>query len=328
MKYDVITIGSATQDVLLSSGSFRVTVDSSSPMGTGVCLPLGSKLAVDRIVFTSGGGGTNAAVTFARQGYRTACVGIVGHDPAGAAILDELRREGVDAKYFIVHDDDITAYSAILITKNGERTILSYKGEGQHFDEKQIPWDRLDAKWLYLDSVGGRLEMVEAAAAWASKSGARLATNPDSKLLDHGIDQLSTLWKKFDVVGMNQEEASRVTGIPYRDEHKLFRRMDELIGGIFIMTKGTDGAVVSDGHFVYQSGVPTSRVIERTGAGDAFHSGFLAEFIRSGSVEKGIQAGTANATSVVMQFGAKQGILRAGTSPGHAPIPVLKSPLK
>jgi ribokinase len=328
MKYDIITIGSATQDVFLSSEAFRVTVDSSSPAGSAICLPFGSKLGVQRIVFASGGGGTNAAVTFARQGYRTACLGVIGKDPAGSAVLDELRQEGVDAKYFQIHDDDITAYSTILVTGNGERTILSYKGEGQHFDAARVSWDKLDAKWLYVNSVGGRIEMLEAAVAWAQRSGARMTTNPGTKILEHGLEKLGPLWQKFDIVGMNHEEAARITGIPYREEDKLFRRMDELIGGIFIMTLGSEGVRVSDGRFIYEAGAPDSEVVERTGAGDSFHSGFLAEFIRSGSVEKAIQAGTANASSVVMQYGSKAGILRTGDAGPSEPVKVSKRALR
>ena len=72
---------------------------------------------------------------------------------------------------------------------------------------------------------------------------------------------------------------------------------------------------------VYSAGVPQADVVERTGAGDAFNSGFLAEFIRSGNIEKAIQFGTANASSVVMHYGAKEGILRKDQS---APWPMIK----
>ncbi|MEK9158079.1 MAG: PfkB family carbohydrate kinase, partial [Patescibacteria group bacterium] len=54
------------------------------------------------------------------------------------------------------------------------------------------------------------------------------------------------------------------------------------------------------------------KVIDRTGAGDAFASAFVAEYSRSGDIPKSIQLATANASSVVTQYGAKAGILRAG----------------
>ena len=78
------------------------------------------------------------------------------------------------------------------------------------------------------------------------------------------------------------------------------------------MTKGPDGVVVSDGKNIYSAGIPDSPVVERTGAGDAFSSGFVVEYIRLGDVAKAIQFATANASSVVTQYGAKAGILRKG----------------
>jgi ribokinase len=310
--YDVVTIGSATQDVFISADGFQVVADQHFQVGKALCMPFGSKLAVRKIVFASGGGGTNAAVTFSRQGFRTACLGVIGQDANGTAILDELRREGVDAKYFQLHSDDITAYSTVLVGSNGERTILSYKGEGIHWQAERIPWDRLASSWLYVNSLGGHEELLEAISTAARASGAHVATNPGSKELELGLDRLAKHWKHFDIVGMNQEEAAQLTGISYEREDEIFRTMDEAIGGIFIMTKGNDGVVVSDGHFVYTAGIPQQEVVERTGAGDAFHAGFTAEFMRTGSIEKAIQAATANASSVVMHYGAKAGILKKG----------------
>lgn len=310
MDFDFISIGSATQDVFLSAEAFAPVRSTKFDVGKAISLPFGSKVAMDTVVFASGGGGTNAAVTFARQGFKVACIGAVGADHNAPAILDELRREHVDAKHMQSHEDDITEYSVILVSPGGERTILVYRGK-THIDAARVPWDQLKAKWMYVDSVGSA-EVIEAAVAWAKRAGAHLATNPGGHELALGMAVLAPLWKSFDIVGMNQEEAAHLTGIPYDDEDAIFKKMDDTIGGIFIMTKGQDGVRVSDGHFVYSADIPSRDVVERTGAGDAFNSGFVAEFSRSGNIEKAVQFGTANASSVVMQFGAKAGILRAG----------------
>lgn len=323
MKYDVVTIGSATQDVFLSADGVKITESKDFSTGQGLCLPFGSKVQVRKIVFASGGGGTNSAVTFARQGYKTAAIGVIGQDANGTSVLDELRREGVDAKYFQIHNDDITAYSVVLVSKGGERTILSYKGEGQHFAADRVPWDRLDAKWMYIDSLGGHEDVLKAAVAWSRTKSGHLATNPGTKELEFGLSRLEKYWKHFDIVGMNQEEASQLAGVPMDQPERIFSVMDDAIGGIFIMTQGEYGVHVSDGQFVYSAGIPMWEVVERTGAGDAFHSAFLAEYIRSGSIEKSIQVATANATSVVMHYGAKNGILRVGDS-GRWPLVEVK----
>ncbi len=326
--YDIVSIGSATQDVFLSADGFQVLKGNEFSVGEGLCLPFGSKVQVRKIVFTSGGGGTNAAVTFVRQGFSTACVGVIGEDANGTAVLDELRREGVDAKYFQVHHDDITGYSVILVSTGGERTILSYKGEGAHWDVERVPWAQLESKWMYVNSLGGHIDVLERIVREAEASGRHLATNPGTKELELGLPKLSKLWKRFDIVAMNLEEAATLTGMAFEKRDDIFHAMDDAIGGIFIMTSGSEGATVSDGRMLYTAGIPNKEVIERTGAGDAFNSGFVAEFIRSGSIEKAIQMGTANASSVVMHYGAKEGILRKGDIGLLPLVEVTKRPLR
>ncbi len=289
--------------------------------GKGLCLSLGSKLEIKKIVFTTGGGGTNAAVTFARQGLKTAGIGVVSQDSNGKEILAELEREGIDIQYFQKHEDDHTAYSVILVDKSGERTILSYKGEGQHFEFVEVPFDKLQSKWLFLDSLGGHYDLLEGAVNWAVKNDIKLAANPGSKELAHGIEKWKSLLKNFSIFWLNQEEAANLTGIDIKKEKEIFKYLDYLVDGICVMTKGPEGMVVSDGKTLYRAGVPDSPIVERTGAGDASCSGFIAEYIRSGDIVKAIQFGTANASSVVAQYGAKAGILNGGDT---GPWPLVK----
>src|SRR3989344_5156254 len=301
MEFDVITIGSATRDVFL--GDFEVK----------------------KIVLTTGGGATNAAVTFARQGFKTACIGLAGEDINGSEIISELQKEGIGTSHFQRHSDDVTAYSVILVDESGERTILSYKGEGQHFNAGLLNFDDLKTKWLFVSSLGGHLDMLEKAVGWAVANNVKLAINPGSKDLALGLDALITHLKNFSIVTMNQEEAAKLLGLPFEDESGIFKKMDELIGGIFVMTNGHAGVKVSDGKNVRSAGVPDSPVVERTGAGDAFASAFVAEYIRSGDISKSIQLATANASSVVAQYGAKAGILKAGDM---GPWPLVKVEVK
>ena len=80
------------------------------------------------------------------------------------------------------------------------------------------------------------------------------------------------------------------------------------------MTKGSKGVIVSDGKFLYGAKIIRSKAVDRTGAGDAFGSGFVSEFYRSGNIEKAIQLATANAASCLNQWGAKNGLLKKGQS--------------
>jgi len=326
--FDVITIGSATRDVFFKAEDFEVRKHADSPTGVELCFPLGSKIEIKEVVFATGGGGTNTAVTFARQGLKTACVGVVADDFNGHEILDELKREGIEP-IFHIFDEGHTAYSVIIALPDASRTILSYKGEGQNFDISKIDFDKLESKWIYIDSLGGHLELLEAIVNHARKNNIKLAFNPGGKILALGLEKLKPFLKYINVYTTNQEEASLLSGIDYKKEEEIFKFMDEIIDGVFVMTKGPEGVVVSDGKNIYSAGTPDSPRVERTGAGDAFGSGFVAGYIqKNGDIEFAIQLATANASSVVTKFGSKAGILKRGDMGPWELVKVEVKPLK
>jgi len=309
--FDIITIGSATHDVFLKSEDFKIIQDDSFATGKAECFALGSKIEIKDIVFTTGGGGANTAVTFARRGLKTSCIGVVGDDSDGKELLENLKKEGVDIDSFIIHGDTRTAYSVILVTADGARTILSYKGEGQHFNIADIPFDVMKTKWLYLDSLGGHYDMLEGLMKYAVDKGINVATNPGGKELAHGIEKWKPFLKTVAIYSTNQEEAAQLSGIDFNKEDEIVSFYAQLIPGIFIMTKGPNGVVVHSNGTVYKAGIPDSPVIERTGAGDAFGSGFVSGYIESnGDIEHALQLATANSSSVVTHTGATEGILK------------------
>ncbi len=297
---DIITIGSATHDVFLSSKHFQVDH-----------LPLGSKIEIEEFHNASGGAGTNTAVTFARQGHMVACIGVVGDDLEGKEIERDLANEGVSIEYLLKHNDAHTAYSVILVDPSGERTILGYKGEGQHFSKVNIPWAKMQAHWFYLSSLGGDLSILTAAVQAARGCGAKIAFNPGTKELAHGLEGLKVAFEQTDILFLNRDEGAALTGVALHDWEGIAKALKAVTKGVVSVSDGHKGVLVVDAEgALYQAGVPDSPVIERTGAGDAFGSGFVAEYMKSNTIEKAIQFGTANASSVVTKYGAKEGILK------------------
>ena len=90
--YDVITIGSATQDVYLFSKRFKVLRDTRAVTGEVECFAFGTKIELDDILFEIGGGGTNTAYTLARQGLKVAALVKVGEDEAGREVEKVLKK--------------------------------------------------------------------------------------------------------------------------------------------------------------------------------------------------------------------------------------------
>jgi len=308
---DVITIGSATRDVYLKGEGTETRRHADSPSGVEQCFPLGAKIEIKQVVFTTGGGGTNAAVTFSRQGLKTGSVGVVGDDFNGKEVIKELKQEKIKP-FFAVHKDDLTAYSVILVHPDAERTILSYKGEGQHFSVEKIPWKKLKAKWFFFDSMAGNFDLLQKAFEHAAARNFKIAFNPGGKELAHGLEKLRPHLAETDIFSVNKEEGEFLLGLSnnFRDED-ILRKLNELVKGITVLTLGPKGVLVSDKKSIYRAGTPPSPRVERTGAGDAFVSGFVSQFILSGGdIVKSIQFATANASSVVAQYGPKAGILK------------------
>ncbi|HQK63622.1 MAG TPA: PfkB family carbohydrate kinase, partial [Candidatus Staskawiczbacteria bacterium] len=92
--------------------------------------------------------------------------------------------------------------------------------------------------------------------------------------------------------------------------------------GIAVMTKGGDGVVAADGQYLYSAVAHADRrIIDTTGAGDSFASGFLSDFIKyNGDIEKAIQMGLANSEGNLSQVGAKTGLLDKNAKFERVPV--------
>lgn len=312
--FDVVTFGSATRDIFVRSKDLKIIESPEFLTGKGLAVEAGAKVYIEELVFASGGGGGNSAATFALQGLKTAYVGLIGNDPGGLEIFKELSNFGVDCTFLKTTDKAGTPYSIILSAPGKERSILVYGGASYRLMVDDMPWGKIkDAKWIYIAGLSGESAKVfEPIVNFAAENKIKLAVNPGHDQLTKDLEILKKLLNKIDILFVNQEEASVICGIDYKNEEELFKKFDELVSGMAIMNKGPQGVAVSDGKNIYRAGIPESGYVDRTGAGDAFGSAFVAVIIRGGTIEEAIQLGTANATSTIQHIGAKNGLLKKG----------------
>lgn len=304
----VATIGAATQDVFITGKAFAAKRDVRSQTQVEE-FPLGAKLPIDEVHFDTGGGGTNAAVTFARQGFATSYWGKVGHDGAGAEVIRVLRREGVATHRVVIDALHNTGYSAILVAPKGERAVLSYRGASEHLRADDFPIRHLEADWLYVTSLGGNLNLLERLLKVANDKGIEVALDPGNAELVQA-KQLKRLLPLVRVLKANREEFAQLFSA---DDPRESLRVASHYVQFAVMTDGGKGCFAADGANFYQCGqYKKVKVVDRTGSGDAFGSGFVAALARGDSIERALTLGSANATGVVEQMGAKPGILRAG----------------
>lgn len=316
--HDVITIGSATRDVFLRSKHIRIMDDPTFSTGEAQCFALGSKIDVQDILFETGGGATNTAVGFSRQGLKTAFVGRIGHhDARGRELLAVMTEEGVDTSLVVRDRKQSTGYSAILLTPRGERTVLVYRGASADFSSRELPLRKMRSRWYYLTSLGGNLDVVRTVMRHAKRTHAKVAWNPGAGELSKGYPELLPLLKQADIIFLNREEASQLLKVDYAHDRMVFERLCIALPGLVVITEGTDGAVVCDDGHKYVSTTHDIKVTDTTGAGDAFGCGFVGAYIRSkGNIVKALQFGTANAESKLRHVGAKTGLLHKSPTSG------------
>jgi ribokinase len=319
--FDIITIGSVTRDAFFEVPKLKTIPWKKTPSKKSFVLPLGEKLEVDKIFFTLGGNSANAAVTFSQLGFRTACVGKVGSDAGGREIRRRLDEEGVDTSMLTKTDKLATAYSVLLL-RGGERTVLGYHGASNLFGLKDIDRGQLKAKWWYLSLSGESTKHFGEFISFARKNRITVAFNPSGYHLKYHRKDILKHLKDISFLVLNEEEAAILSGIPFSKERQVFKKLDALMPGILAVTNGNKGATVSDGRFIYKAGTfREKKLMDRTGAGDAFGSGFTAGLLMSGiglsnigrvtpkQVVHALRLASANATATIEKLGATEGVL-------------------
>lgn len=313
----MLSIGTATQDVFLVGGKLFQPKNEGGTLYEH--LPMGAKLDVETIVFSTGGNATNAATTFARQGLESDFMGILGTEPAGEAVLRELDQEGVGTRYVDQDPKHRTGYSTILLAPTGERTVLVSHGTPLRADGSELGLKAIaHADWLYVSSVGS-MSLLEKIVSLAAKNGVQVAMNPSARELKQAA-KLRTILDDVAVLITNKEEMQQLVEGQSLDE--LLRHAAQIVRTV-IISDGPRGAIATDSHKIVKAGMYKDvKVVDRLGAGDAFGSGFVAMHAQGKSLEQAVTFASANSTAVVSQIGAKVGILHKGAKLLDMPLEV------
>jgi len=306
--YDIISIGSATKDVFLISKDFKLIKTKQFKTGVGECFAYGSKVELGDIYFDTGGGATNAAFTFANFGLKPAVVSRVGSDIYGLEILHVLADKGIGIRNITSDKHHKTAYSTILVVPEGDRTVLVYRGASANFNDQEMHWPKLKTKWFYISSLAGNLNLLNKIFNFAKKNKIKIAWNPGGDELNLGKNKLAKLIKQAYIFNLNKEEAQKLTG--QNNIKSIFKELNRLSPGYNIVTDGANGAYLSDGTLIYWAKAIGSKVINTTGAGDAFGSGFCSGIILKNDWDYGLRLGILNSDGVIKKMGAKNGLLK------------------
>ncbi len=309
-KFDIISIGDiVTDDFIKLLDDEAQTYE--NEQGKWLAMPFGNKLPFDhREVVEGVGNASNAAVAFAQIGLKSSFVTNVGGDQYGRDMIAALTRNGVDHSFVRINADKQSNYHFVLWYK-AERTIL-IKHEEYNYQWPDIRADEVPA-WVYFSSISEHaIPYHDQVADWLDKNPqVKLAFQPGTFQMEAGTERLKRIYERSDVLVLNREEAVTVGGGNHEDVHDLINHLHALGPRIVVVTDGPAGAYASEGENrwkmpLYPDPAPP---VDRTGAGDAFASTFVAQLAKGNTVEGALQYAPINSMSVCQKVGAQAGLL-------------------
>jgi ribokinase len=310
-QIDVLNVGDVVTDdfiKLLDNQAFTYTDEQGKRI---LAMEFGTKLPFDhREVIPGVGNAGNSSVSFARLGLRSAFVTNVGDDKYGREIISSLGKNGVDTRFVRINPGKISNYHFVLWYKE-ERTILikheEYDYHWPHFRPNEVP------KWMYFSSISQHaIPYHDDVSDWLDEHpDVKLAFQPGTFQMEVGVERLKRIYQRTEVLILNREEAVTVGGGNHGDMHDLINHLHALGPKIVVVTDGPAGAYASNGQTRFKMPIypDVAPPYERTGAGDAFASTFVAALIKGNTIEGALQWAPINAMAKVQKVGGQAGLL-------------------
>lgn len=258
----------------------------------------------------SGGSVANTVANFANLGGSAAYIGKVRNDQLGRIFNHDMRSIGVDIRLPRADDGAPTARSHILITADGQRTMQTYLGACTELGLRDINEATVGAPQAmllegYVWDIAEGPALARKAVEIARANGTAVALSlSDSFCVERHRDSFEEFVRDgVDIVVADEDEVNALVGTDHFDDTlKALEDYDNL----FAMTRSEQGSVIVRGDTtIMQPATAVDTVVDTTGAGDAYCAGFLYGWVNGRSLEDCARYGTACATRVIQQLGAR-----------------------
>ena len=319
-EFDVVGFGALNYD--------RLYIVDEIPRG-------GDEIVIKFIREDPGGSAANTIVGLARLGLKAGFIGIVGFDTIGRLIIEAFEKEKVDTRGISITSGGRTGLVIGFVDRKGERA-LSVK-PGINNDLKLTDIDvgyAKKARLIHLSSFVGSKQLreqvflVEELVKQNKKI--KFSFSPGMIYARKGIEKLFPILKHCNIMFLHEKEMKRLTGLEYKKGcDALIRKGVKIV----VVTLGVEGCYITDGNkceFVasQRPEVETTgsrkirrkvgpkvrrpvrpKVVDTTGAGDAFAAGFLYGFLANQSLQKCGALGNWMASECVTKYGARRGLI-------------------
>lgn len=300
---NIISIGDATEDVFLQLE--EATLHCNKGTNTcQICMDFATKIPVKSVHKLVGGNAANLAIGMSRLRLKSSIYLELGKDEQGEKIYHSLKKDHVNTKYVYLRKGAVTNYSVVL-NKGAERTILIYHGK-RKYHLPHLP----KVPWVYLTSMGKGCEVIyPSLLSYLKKTNAKLGFNPGTHQLRSGLATLKPLLKTSYVVILNVEETQFLFKEKSRDIKKLLKLLKGTGCNIAVVTDGPAGSYAYDGKQMFFCPIYVVPIVERTGCGDSYSTGFIAALMYGLDIKEAMKWGTVNAAGVIQHIGPQEGLL-------------------
>jgi len=293
MKFDVMGFGALNVDKIYQVGRIAREGEESFILGMSE---------------SPGGSAANTIVGLARLGAKTGFIGKVADDQEGHLLLNDFRTEGVNADGIVIAKHGRSGAVFAFIDRRGERALYVHPSVNDtlRFEEIDLHYAK-QTEFLHLTSMDEKpyrtqIELIEQLAK------TKVCLDPGEIYARKGLAKLRPIIKRSYVVMPSENELKMLTGKGFKEGAEVVLRE----GSHMVAVKlGEKGCYVTSGRESYLIKPFETKVVDTTGAGDAFCAGFLYGLIKGKDLYECGRLGNFVASKCIAEVGARTGLPRA-----------------
>ncbi len=260
------------------------------------------KVPLEFRIAEGGGQGGTASCCIARLGGTVAYAGKLGDDDEGRFCLQRLEQFGVATEFIEVIPGGRTPVAYVLVTSaNGHRTII--------YERNSLPGITLDEQLKNL-AAHARVVLLDPEVTYLGGP-LKAAVDGISIIYDcerwrPGIEDVMAAADYF-IPSAEFLESDRLDfgKLPFNQK---IARLNEMVAGQLIVTRGASGAYFPKGDALYRVATPTVRAVDTTGAGDNFHAAFALALKKGFDLPRAVKFSVAVASLSCRDYGGRKGV--------------------
>ena len=262
--------------------------------------------------YEAGGSAANTAYWISQLGGKAGFIGKISNDDLGKQFRSSLKDSGLNDYTVYESEDNQTGLCAIFITPDGERTMNTYLGAGEHLSVDDLHIDAIkEAKILYMegylwDKPSSKSAFLNAAKINKESGGLNSISLSDVFCVEmHRDSFISFIADDIDYVFCNEDELNSLT--LQSSTNESFKYFEEKFPKVkeLICTLGSEGAVILKNGERHSFEATETRVVDKTGAGDFFAAGYLYGLQKDLSVDKSANFANKSAAHVISEIGVR-----------------------